>query len=260
VSGPAARVPEEDPPAAPVVSIVLATLNERQNLPELLERIWATPLPPFEVLVVDDGSTDGTREYLEAVARTERRLRTVWHDGKQTTLKAQCQGIALARGRYVIIMDADLQHEPETLAPMVEKLEVGASLVVASRYAPGGSAGARPGVRAVISRGAEMTAKFLLPEARGVSDPVSGLFGFRREIFRPLPPEWRGYKLLLFLLVMSRGESVAEVGYRFEPRGSGSSKVTQNSRFIRFFLTEVLLARRFGRSLRREERPVPVGP
>jgi dolichol-phosphate mannosyltransferase len=96
----------------------------------------------------------------------------------------------------------------------------------------------------MISRGAEWTAKLVLPEARSVSDPVSGFFAFRREVFRPLPPAWRGYKLLLFLLVMARGEPVAEVGFRFEPRGSGRSKVTQNSRFIRFFLTELLLAKR----------------
>ncbi|HEY1198219.1 MAG TPA: glycosyltransferase [Thermoplasmata archaeon] len=228
----------------PVVSVILATFNERENLPELLDRLWAVPLPPFEVLVVDDGSTDGTREYLSGAARSEPRLRLRWHEGKQTTLRAQCQGIAESRGRFVIVMDSDLQHPPEVLPAMVNLLVDGAALVVGSRYAKGGSAGARDGVRAAISRGAELTAKIFLSEARPMSDPVSGLFGFRREVFRPLPPGWRGYKLLLFLLVMARGERVAEVGFRFEPRGSGASKVTQNSRFIRFFLTELLLAKR----------------
>ena len=229
----------------PELSIVLATFNERENLPQLLDRLEATALPPFELLVVDDGSADGTREFLEQKARSNGRLRLFWHDGKQTTLRAQCQGISAARGRYLIIMDADLQHPPEVLPSMVDALSQGAAVVVGSRYAPGGSAGPRSRSRAAISRGAEWTAKALLPEARRVSDPVSGFFGFRRETFHPLPPEWRGYKLLLFLLVMSRGSSIAEVGYRFEPRASGASKVTENTRFIRFFLTEVLLARRF---------------
>jgi dolichol-phosphate mannosyltransferase len=228
----------------PVVSIILATFNERENLPQLLDRLWAVPLPPLEVLVVDDGSTDGTREYLSEAARSEPRLRLRWHEGKQTTLRAQCQGIAESRGRFVIVMDADLQHPPEVLPAMVDHLTDGAALVVGSRYAKGGSAGARDGVRGVISRGAELTAKIFLSEARPVSDPVSGLFAFRREVFQTLPPGWRGYKLLLFLLVMARGQRVDEVGFRFEPRGSGSSKVTQNSRFIRFFLTELLLAKR----------------
>jgi len=239
---------------APVASIILATFNERRNLPPLLERLWAVPLPAVEVLVIDDGSTDGTREFLEEAARSEPRLRLIWHEGKQTTLKAQCQGIAQARGRWVVVMDADLQHPPEALPPMIRALEDGAGLVVGSRYAPGGTAGPRTGVRLAISRGAEWTAKVFLSEARSVSDPVSGFFVFRHDVFRPLPAEWRGYKLLLFLLVMNRGRRVVEVGYRFEPRGSGTSKVTQNSRFIRFFLTEVVLARRFERILRRPSR------
>ena len=242
MSSPSAGLP---PSGTPKVSIVLATFNERENLPELLERLWAVALPPFEVLVVDDGSTDGTREFLEEAARTESRLRLIWHGGKQTTLRAQCQAIAEARGQFLIVMDADLQHPPEVLSPMVEAFDGGAALVVGSRYVSGGTAGPRTGTRLLISRGAEWTARAFLPEARRVSDPVSGLFGFRRDVFRPLPAEWRGYKLLLFLLVMSRGRRIAEVGYRFEPRGSGTSKVTQNWRFIQFFLTEVVLARRF---------------
>lgn len=245
-------------PARPVVSIILATINERENLPRLLERLWGLPLPPFEVLVVDDGSTDGTREFLTEVARTEPRLLLLWHEGKQTTVRAQCQGIAQARGEYAIVMDADLQHPPEVLPAMVRALAGGASLVVGSRYAEGGSAGARDGIRGTISRGAELTAKLMLPEARPLSDPVSGFFGFRRDVFRPLPPDWRGYKLLLFLLVMARGQPMVEVGFRFEPRASGASKVTQNTRFIRFFLTELLLARRFERSLAHQQNAPPA--
>ena len=233
----------------PAVSLILATFNERENLPRLLERLWAVPLPRTEVVVVDDGSTDGTREFLEGAARTEPRLRLLWHEGKQTTLRAQCMGIAAAHGRFVVVMDSDLQHPPEVLPEMVRLLSEGAALVVGSRYAAGGSAGTRDAVRATISRGAELTAKFFLREARGISDPVSGFFAFRREVFRPLPTEWRGYKLLLFLLVMARNQRVAEVGFRFEPRASGASKVTQNSRFIRFFLTEIVLAKRLERLL-----------
>jgi dolichol-phosphate mannosyltransferase len=259
VSGDGTMAPSTPPPpnrgeTVPAVSIILATLNERENLPTLLERLWRVPLPPFEVVVVDDGSTDGTREYLAGLARSEPRLRLVWHDGKQTTLRAQCQGIAESRGALVIVMDADLQHPPEAVPAMVRSLEEGASLVVGSRYAPGGTPGPRDGVRATISRGAEITAKVFLSEARPRTDPVSGFFGFRRDVFRPLDPEWRGYKLLLFLLVMARGRRVDEVGFRFEPRGSGASKVTQNSRFIRFFLTELLLAKRLEESVAAQQR------
>lgn len=237
---------------APLVSIVLATLNERDNLSELLERILRLPLPSFEVLVVDDGSTDGTREIVLTHARQDPRFVPVFHEGKQTTLRAQCQGITRARGRVAIVMDADLQHPPELIPEMVRRLDDGASLVVASRYAPGGSPGPRPAVRAVISRGAEWIAKLVLRDARDLSDPVSGFFGFRREIFLGLNPLYRGYKLLLFVLVMNNGRPHGEVPFRFEPRTHGTSKVTGTLAFLRVFLVEVVLAKRLERALRRQ--------
>jgi dolichol-phosphate mannosyltransferase len=147
-------------------------------------------------------------------------------------------------------MDSDLQHPPELIPEMVRQLEQGASLVVASRYAPGGTPGPRMALRAVISRGAEWIAKLLIRQARRLTDPVSGFFGFRREIFLGLNPLYRGYKLLLFVVVMNDDRRVAEVGFRFEPRFRGSSKVTQTFDFIRLFLVEAVLARRLGRAIR----------
>lgn len=244
-------------PSGPLFSVILATVNERSALPELVARLVHQNLPPFEVVVVDDGSTDGTREYLIELASTDRRFRPIFHDGRQTTLRAQCQGIAVASGELLVVMDADLQHPPEAVAALVQVLVAGASLVVASRYALHGSPGPRTFARAVISRVAETAARLLLPEARRVSDPVSGFFGFRREIFRPLDPEYRGYKLLLFLLVMNDRAPVGEVGYSFGPRAGGESKLTQGTGFIRIFLRELVLARRFRRHLARLGAPPP---
>lgn len=236
-----------EPAAAPTLSVVLATFNERANLPVVLDEIRRQNLPPLELIVVDDGSTDGTREYLRSEAATDARLREVLHEGKQTTLRAQGQGILAARGRWVVVMDADRQHPASVLPSMIHELEGGAALVVASRYVAGGSPGSRTFGRAVLSRGAEWTAKLLLRSARGVSDPVSGFFAFRRDVFVPLDPDDRGYKLLLFLLVMARGRGIREVPFRFEPRGDGASKVTESSAFLRVFLAEVRQARRFER-------------
>jgi len=247
-----------DPRSRPTVSIVLATLNERGNLPDLLERTFRLALPSFEVIIVDDGSTDGTREFITEWRQRESRLRAIFHDGKQTTLRAQCQGIEAAQGALVIVMDADLQHPPERIPDMVRELESGAGLVVASRYAPGGSPGARTVYRRILSRTAEGIARSLLRDARRVSDPVSGYFGFRREIYRPLDPRYRGYKLLLFVLVMNRDRRFAEVGFRFEPRTRGGSKVTQTFGFVRVFLIETVLARRLQRAL--SERSVTLRP
>ena len=136
----------------------------------------------------------------------------------------------------------------------MREVEGGAALAIASRYAPGGSPGPRPWLRAVISRGAEWTAKLLIPPARRVTDPVSGFFAFRRSVFVGLPEGQRGYKLLLFLLVMTEGLSVREVPFRFEPRTEGASKVTSGLGFVRLFLRETMLARRLHSS-----RPPPAG-
>lgn len=244
----------------PVVSIIWATVNERANLPELVGRLSALPLPPFEVVVVDDGSTDGTREYLTGLAASDPRFRPIFHEGKQTTLRAQCQGIAASSGGFLVVMDADLQHPPETIPALLRALEGGAALAVASRYADGGSPGPRSVVRALISRTAEGIAWLLLPEARRLSDPISGFFAFRREVFRPLDPTYRGYKLLLFLLVMNGVRPVGEIGFPFSPRGGGESKLTQGFGFIRVFLRELALARRFRRGLRRAAASRSPGP
>ncbi len=230
---------------SPELSLVLAVLNERENLPALFARLSALALPPWEAIVVDDGSTDGTREFLAELAGREPRLRTILHDGRQTTLRAQGLAIAKARGRYVAVMDADLQHPPELLLPLVAALQNGAALAVASRYAPGGSPGPRHPLRAVISRGAEALARLILPVARRTSDPVSGFFAFRRSLYMPLERGYRGYKLLLFVLVMADGLPVRDVPFRFEPRTDGTSKVTEGLAFVRVFLTELLLARRW---------------
>jgi dolichol-phosphate mannosyltransferase len=240
--------PSPPPTEAPAVSIVLATLNERKTLPELTERIRRLPLRSFEAIVVDDGSTDGTREFLAELLRADPRFRLITHEGKQTTLRAQCQGIEAARSPDVVVMDADLQHPPESIPKMVEALDSGAAVVVASRYASGGTPGPRTVTRVLLSRGAEWLAKAFVSTARRVSDPVSGYFGFRRDVWVPLNPQYRGYKLLLFLLAMVGSRRVAEVPFRFEPRLEGASKVTEGPAFLRHFLIEVLLARKLAHS------------
>jgi len=246
---PAAAEPTDA--TAPRISIVLATLNERGNLPELVERLRRLSVPSWEAIVVDDGSTDGTRAFVDDLVATDRRFRKVYHDGKQTTVRAQCQGILEARGALIVVMDADLQHPPELIPAMLSRLDQGAVLAVASRYVPGGTPGARTALRGLLSRGAEAFARALLADARRVADPVSGYFAFRREIFRPINPGFRGYKLLLFLLVMAHGQEVAEVPFRFEPRTAGASKVTGGLGFVQVFLTEVLMAKRVELALRR---------
>ena len=238
-----------DIPNLPALSIVTATLNERANLSILLERIQQLDLPPYEIIVVDDGSSDGTREVLLQAAENDPRIRPLFHEGRQTLIPAHCQGIRASKGKSVIIMDADLQHPPEVLPLMARKLENGTDLVVASRYADGGSPGDCSLGRMYISLGAQLVTKLFVSHARKISDPISGFYGFHRKIFVPVDPRWRGYELLPFILVMSRGVSVSEVPYVFEPRKRGVSKIIgKDFGFVRTFLTEIVLVSRFARS------------
>lgn len=240
----------EAPAVSPRLSVVLATLNERQCLPQLLAQISSQRLPPYEVVIVDDGSTDGTRDYLRDIARTDPHIRPIFHEGVQTLTPALCQGVLASRGEYVAIMDADLQHPPETLPVLIGALEDDAALAIASRYLNGSNVNGRTTYRAIISRGAELLAKMILPEARTVSDPMSGYFAFRREVFKMPNPPRKGYKILLFLLVMSEGRRIVEVPYEFRPRSDGSSKITQTPRFFLLYLLESSRARAWRRYLR----------
>lgn len=231
-----------------VLSLVIGTLNERDSLPGLIQRITALPLPAFEVIVIDDGSTDGTREYITTLQRADARVRGIFHNGARTLTLAQEEGILQAHGRFISVMDADSQHPPESIPRLLRILEDGADLAIASRYVPGGTAGERPLTRAIISRSAETLTKAYLPEARAVRDPLSGFFCFRASRFLPLPKLPRGYKLLLFLLAQSQGALIVEIPYAFARRNEGTSKITADLRFVPIFLSELLEARRCRRA------------
>ncbi len=139
-------------------------------------------------------------------------------------------------------MDADLQHPPELLPELLAAgRRSGAELVVASRYAAGGSRRGLAGrYRQAVSRASTTAAKALFPRAlRGVSDPMSGFFAIRRDAvargaedggLRPL-----GYKILLELAVRCRPRGVAEVPFDFGERHAGESKSTvrERMRFLR---------------------------
>jgi glycosyltransferase involved in cell wall biosynthesis len=239
------------PPAYPRVSVILATYNERANLEPLISAIGRLGLPDVEFVVVDDGSTDGTREFLRDRQAHDARMKVLLHNGRQTLTKAQCEGIQRATGGYVVVMDADLQHPPEVIPELLRALDRGATLAVASRYLPGGSTGDRTAYRGLLSRGAEAVAKVVVPETRRIRDPLSGFFAFRRDVFVPLTPGVRGYKLLLFVLVMARRGPVVEVPYHFGSRSFGVSKITEGFGFVRIFLTETILVRRLAQTLAR---------
>lgn len=216
---------------APLVSVVVPTRNEASNLPVLVARLAAALAGTDHELCIVDDSDDDTPAVIEQLAaehpgRIRSRLRTGGErQGGLST--AVVDGLRLAQGRYVCVIDADLQHPPETIPVMLARAEAGADLVVASRYMAGGSShGLSGGTRRLVSRAATAVTRAVFWESRRSTDPLSGYFLCRRNLvdgieFRPV-----GFKILLELLVLLPEVSVADVPMRFDVRAGGESKAT----------------------------------
>lgn len=211
----------------PALSVVVPTYNEAENVGRLVERVTtALAGVDFEVLFVDD-SADGTEQVLFELARNAPRLRIVHRTGRRGLASAVADGIELATGDVICVLDADLQHPPEAMRALMDALErTRADLAIASRYIPGGGYDFTL-ARRVVSRVATALAWLLLRRARSVSDPLSGFFAFRRGVVDGIRLQPIGFKILLEILVRGRVSRVVEVPYRFGARGAGKSKLTQ---------------------------------
>ncbi|MDY6972814.1 MAG: glycosyltransferase family 39 protein [Thermodesulfobacteriota bacterium] len=203
------------------LSIIIPTMNEADNIEPLLSRIFKVVSYPMEVIVVDDGSTDGTRERV-LDWQSKFPVRLLARDDEKGLAGAVAAGAKLARGDIVVVMDADLSHPPEAINRLVEPIIDGAfDFVVASRYAQGGSTPGWPLSRRICSRFATLLAWPLTD----VRDPMSGFFAIRRERIMALQSHVAGFKVGLELIVQG-GDSirVAEIPIEFHDRRSGASK------------------------------------
>ncbi len=211
----------------PLLSVVVPTYNEAENIGTLFERVTAALAGlDFEVVFVDD-STDGTERIIAELTRSAPRLRIVHRTNRRGLASAVADGIALSTGDVICVLDADLQHPPEAMRVLMDGLErTGADLAIASRYLPGGSYDFTL-ARRIVSRIATALAWLLVRRARSVSDPLSGFFAFRRRVVDGVHLQPIGFKILLEILVRGHVGCVVEVPYRFGARGAGKSKLTQ---------------------------------
>lgn len=219
------------------LSLVIPTCNEVESLGNLivqLDGLLSLALPrQYEIIVVDDDSQDGTWPLAVKLAQQYPAVKPLHRKTERGLATAVIRGWQQARGEYLAVMDGDLQHPPMVLLGLVEALEQGARLAVASRYGAEGKTSSQwRGLRRSLSRSAQLLGWLMLPKLfTQLSDPLSGCFALRREVIagRSLHPI--GYKILLEVLARSRrdvlsADSLVEVGYRFNPRQSGHSKVT----------------------------------
>lgn len=221
------------------LTLVVPTLHEAANIGQVLERVRASLDPvgvPYELIVVDDDSQDGTENIVKEIAVQDGRVRLLVRRGEHGLAGAISDGWKHSQAEVVGVIDADLQHPPELLPKMWEKMQAGCDLVVASRYAEAGSMPGWNPLRRAVSELGIMLAKPLQRRAIRVKDPLSGFFLVRRRCLAGLELQRHGFKLLLEILVRGNLGSVAEVPFVFGTRQGGESKASLGTGLHYFYL------------------------
>jgi dolichol-phosphate mannosyltransferase len=204
----------------PLISIVVPTYNEAQTVPVLARRLsTALTGQEWELVVVDDGSPDGTADVASGLA-PEVPVRVVRRPGKLGLASAVMDGWAEARGEILVVMDADLSHPPEAVPALVDALRKGADMAVGSRYVSGGGVVDWPLRRRIVSRVACLMGNLLVP----VRDATSGFFALRREVIAGVRLDPIGFQIGFEVIARGRHRSVVEVPYTFRDREHGASK------------------------------------
>ena len=212
------------------ISIVVPTYKERGNIAELVERtskVLAACSDKYEVIVVDDDSPDGTAEEVRRLQTTRPWLKLLARKHERDLSTAVMAGWRVATGEVLGCIDGDLQHPPELLLMMFDRMVRGGSdVVIGSRHIAGGGVSQWSLWRRSISWTATLMAYSILPGTLGkVHDPMSGFFLIRRSVIERAPLNPVGYKILLEVLAKGDYTRVEEVPFVFEERSQGSSKL-----------------------------------
>jgi dolichol-phosphate mannosyltransferase len=207
---------------APLLSVIVPTYNEREALAQLYPALSsALRGHPAELVVVDDGSPDGTAAYARTL-EDSLPTRVLERAGKLGLASAVEAGFAAAKGDVMVVMDADGSHPPEAVPTLEGSVRRGgAEFALGSRWVTGGSAPGLGRGRRLLSAGAAVLARPLV----SVRDPMSGFFAVRREVLGRAPLEPIGYKIGLEILVKCHPNPVVEVPITFHPRTAGESKL-----------------------------------
>jgi dolichol-phosphate mannosyltransferase len=244
------------------VSIIVPTYNESQNILAILKSIEQN-LPknkPVETIVVDDNSPDGTGNIVEEYIKTVKKatgytIGVIRRKAKEGLSSAILKGIESSNGQTIVVMDSDRSHPPDIIPKMIDTLDNSeCDIVVASRYVKGGSVSGWSIKRKLISKVATKIAQHGL--GIGQKDPLSGFFAFKRNILDGLKLDAIGYKMLLEILVKTKGVRVKEIPYTFTNRIQGESKL--GTPVIFDYIRSVWRLYRYGALQRRQERRASV--
>ena len=222
-----------DSPGGPKVAIVVPTYNEAGNLPVLARRLFALDIPKSVLIVVDDGSPDGTGDVAAGLEKEYGgRVKLIQRGSKQGLGTAYVAGLAHALdtgAEYVVHMDADLSHAPEYIPGFLRDLQE-ADVVVGSRYVEGGGSEEEWGLRRRIL---SMIGNAGIRAVTGIRtrDVTSGFKGFRREVLESL--DMSEFRCRGFAFLPEETSACQRLGYRvvehpiiFAQRVSGESKLS----------------------------------
>lgn len=241
------RSPREPEPLAerPRTLVVLPTYDERATIGQVLDGLLALP-ERVDVLVVDDGSPDGTAEVVRERARLDPRVRLLERPGKAGLASAYLTGfeLALAEGYDLVVeMDADLSHRPEQLPALLAAAR-SHDLVIGSRYVPGGAVIDWSRFRLALSRAGNLYARLVL--GLPIHDATSGFRVYRRGLLErliadPLRSDGYGFQIELAYRAWRDGWSLGEIPITFHEREHGRSKISR-----RIVLEALWLVARWG--------------
>jgi dolichol-phosphate mannosyltransferase len=220
--------------AAAKLALVIPTLCEAGNIVSLLDciRTVLDPLAfPYEILVVDDDSRDGTAELVSAIAASDLRIRLLVRKGQRGLSGAVLHGWQRTDAELLAVMDADHQHPPQLLQKLLSAILQGHDLAIGSRYARGGEVGEWNRGRKLLSTAAVWSTWPLQRLRFRTKDPMSGFFIVRRRCIEDLQLQQSGFKLLLEVLMRGRIQSVAEIPFEFGCRNQGASKANLSVAF-----------------------------
>ncbi len=211
---------------APTLSVVVPTYRESANVLALFERMKAAlDGLPWEMIVVDDNSPDGTYDVAFAIAAKDPRMRCIRRVNRSGLAGAVIEGWLSSSADFVAVIDGDLQHDETILPKMYAALAGGeANLAIGTRTS---SSGGLSGARQKLS---ELGAWFFRRIAGApVNDPMSGFFMIRRDVVERLAPRLAtdGFKILVDVILSAGGTlRIVEVPYSFRSRAAGESKLS----------------------------------
>ena len=213
------------------LSIIIPVYNEIRTIHEIIQRVQATGLAD-EILAIDDGSIDGSRELLEQISK-EGRVKVIFHDRNQGKGKAVRTGIQNATGDLILIQDADLEYDPREYPNLLKPIQEGiADVVYGSRFL---GAGRRPVLFWNMLANKILTLVTNILYNNILTDMETGYKLFRRQVVQDMPLHAHGFEFEpeFTAKILKRKVRLYEIPIAFNPRDySEGKKIKMKDAFI----------------------------